>query len=95
MKIVFLSNFLNHHQLQLCHSFVELTQNNFYFVATEPTPKERLELGYYDMNEKYHFVIPAYKGNDEYNKTKQIVISADVAIIRSAPEELITERIPC
>ena len=93
MKIVFVSNFLNHHQLPLCLEFEKKTEENFKFIATEPVPEERLSLGYHDLNEKYDFVICTYKSEDEKAKAKQACLDADVVILGSAPYEFVKERI--
>lgn len=93
MKIVFVSNFLNHHQLPFC---LEMQKNNnieYYFVATEEIPEERIKLGYDNMNSKYSFVIEAYKGKAEKEQAKKIINESDIVIIGSAPEEYIEERI--
>ena len=93
MIIVFYSNFLNHHQLQLCKELQRLTNNNFYFIATQPTPKDRLELGYRDMNKEYPFVLTTYDSEDNRKKAFQLSIISDVVIHGSAPEEYIQKRI--
>lgn len=74
MKIVFVTNFLNHHQLPLCEEF--LKYGDFKFVAMQKIPQNRLDMGYLDMNEQYPFVVKAYNGED----CKKIVDEADIVI---------------
>ena len=92
MKIIFLSNFLNHHQLPLCKAFIE---NNieFYFIATTHVPKSRLVLGYADMNHAYDFVICAYENAENHQKALDLCRTADVVITGSAPDCYIKERL--
>ena len=92
MKIVFVSNFLNHHQLPLCKAFIE---NNieFYFIATTHVPKSRLVLGYADMNHTYDFVICAYENAENHQKALDLCRTADVVITGSAPDCYIKERL--
>lgn len=90
MQVAFFSNFLNHHQLPFCLKMNELTNGNFYFVATERTPKDRLDFGYEDMNEKYPFVVKAYE-NDE--KALELVRTSDLMLIGSAPKIYAKERL--
>ena len=92
MKIIFLSNFLNHHQLPLCKAFIE---NNieFYFIATTHVPKSRLVLGYADMNHTYDFVICAYENAENHQKALDLCRTADVVITGSAPDCYIKERL--
>jgi len=81
MKIVFVSNFMNHHQLELCKKLYELTGGNLVFGACTPVPKERLDMGYHDMNKQYDFVLCAYESEENQAKLFQLVEEADVLII--------------
>lgn len=86
MKIAFFSNFLNHHQLPLCEAFLSAVgEENFRFVATMSITKERLELGYLDMNEMYSFVVKEYLGGDEKIKAEKLALESDVMIFGAAP----------
>lgn len=89
--IVFASNFMNHHQFSLCKALYKLKNGNFVFIATEPIPEERLNLGYEDMND-LDFVIKAYSNDEEAEHAKKICQKADVLIIGSAPESYISIR---
>ena len=46
MKITFVSNYLNHHQIPFCEKLIELTNNDFTFVAMEPMAEERKKMGW-------------------------------------------------
>lgn len=89
--IVFASNFMNHHQLSLCKALYKLKNGNFVFIATEPIPEERLNLGYEDLND-LNFVIKAYYNEEEAEYAKKLCQKADVLIIGSAPESYISIR---
>lgn len=92
MKVVFCSNFLNHHQLPFCKAF--LAQGvEFHFIATTPIPQERLDLGYADMNRLYDFVVRTYESNDEANRAQMLVDEADIVILGSAPYQLVKKRL--
>jgi len=93
MKITFYSNFLNHHQLPFCLSMYEKLGDDFKFVATEKVPKERLDLGYHDMNKEYPFVITTYDSNENKQIAECMSIDSDVIIIGSAPEKYAIERL--
>ncbi len=81
MKITFVSNYLNHHQLPFCLKLAELTNGGFTFVAMTPVPHERLRLGYHNMNEGYDFVIRAYESNEKMERGKAAALDADVLLI--------------
>jgi len=87
MKLVFVSNFLNHHQIELCNELHKELGDNFHFVATEDLPEERKILGYEEMNEKYPFVIQSYLNDSQFNKAKTLIEEAEAVIIGSAANE--------
>lgn len=85
MKIVFVSNFLNHHQLPLCNAFQTNKNVEFTFIATKPIPDERIRLGYSDMNRDYNFVLCAYSSKNTLKSAKEQCENCDLLIIGSAP----------
>ena len=93
MKIVFFSNFLNHHQLPLCLELAKRCNNESTFVATEKIPQERLDMQYEDMNDEYSFVLRSYESEEANNKALCLAEEADIAIIGSAPEYFIEKRL--
>lgn len=96
MTIVFISNFLNHHQLPLCLELMKIIGNeNFCFIACEQIHAERRQMGYEDMNQKYSFVLRAYESEENYRKALQLTESSDVAIIGSANGVFARTRAKC
>lgn len=93
MKVTFFSNFLNHHQLPFCVAMDKLTNHNFTFVATAQIPKERLQMGYADINEKYPFALTTYGDREKKKKALQLGKESDLVIIGAAPECYIWERV--
>ncbi len=92
MKIVFISNFLNHHQLPVCEALFRLTDGQFRFVANMPINEERLALGYEDMNRK-DFVIRAYEDATQVAEAIKWCLESDVMIFGSAPDKYANLRI--
>lgn len=43
---VFVSNYLNHHQIPFCNAMYELCKGSFVFVQTEPVEEERIRMGW-------------------------------------------------
>ena len=93
MKIVFVSNFLNHHQLPFCLAMKNTEGIDFWFVANQRTPNFRVAFGYEDMNAKYDFVIRTYEGVAENTLAKFLCEEADVVIIGSASDSYIKNRL--
>ncbi len=93
MKLVFLSNFLNHHQLPFCQEMYARFGKDFIFVQTEPVNEERLNMGYAEMSGKYPYLLCPYLGEHEKKKVSKAVAEADFVMIGSAPESYIKQRL--
>ena len=92
MKIAFISNYLNHHQYPFCRELMKQEDVEFRFIATMPIRKERLELGYRDMNQE-PFVVRTYESSESERTAERICRDSDVVIIGSAPEKYARIRI--
>jgi glycosyltransferase involved in cell wall biosynthesis len=93
MKVVFLSNFLNHHQVPFSNNMYDALGDGYKFVQTEPVNEERLNMGYEDMEGKYPYILCPYKSEEESENTKRLVDEADFVITGSAPEFYIKNRL--
>lgn len=91
MKIVFVSNFMNHHQLELSLQFVKMA--DFCFVATVPFNQKEVSIGYKDMNKDYDFVLCSYESSKAYAEAINRINDADVVIFGSCPFEMVKNRI--
>lgn len=91
LKIVFISNYFNHHQKYLSKELDDLTKGNYYFIETEPMESERLNMGW-GVNEKPCYVKQNYTNEKSKSECQSLINNADVVIIGSAPEYLIEER---
>ena len=85
MKIVFLSNFFNHHQKPFSDELYRLN-SDYFFIETSPIPIEQKAMGY-EIGD-----IPTYVLNFSNDKDLciKLINNADVLIIGSAPEKLIS-----
>jgi len=90
MKVAFVSNFLNHHQLSLCTELRKRCEQ-FWFIATEEIPEERQKLGYADMSGK-DFVVRYNENDSERNRAESIIKDSDIVIFGSCPSSLIELR---
>ena len=88
MLIVFASNYLNHHQLPLAMAFYNMENVEYHFLAFEPTPLDRIKLGYEEMNDKYDFVIKAYESDENYKKAIELIKKADIFISGQSDEHI-------
>lgn len=93
MKVIFISNFLTHHQLPFCLEMVERYGDDFKFISTIKIFEERLKLGYKDLDYDYDFVVRAYESEEEYNKVLKLTLESDIVIMGSTSDIYLQERL--
>ena len=93
MNFVFVSNYLNHHQIPFCLEMNRLTEGNFTFIATEPMEEERLKMGYKEANSIFDFVLRTYESEENKQKALKLCYNCDVLMYGSAPDEYFKARV--
>ena len=88
MKIVFLSNYFNHHQKPFSDEMYKLIGDDYTFVETSQMPEFRKLLGYGNIAYP-NYVVKFSEYNEKFQK---IVDDADVVIFGSAPEFMLKAR---
>lgn len=83
MKIVFVSNFLNHHQIPLCEEIISKV-DDFYFIATDNGGSQG-----YQKTETRDYLID-YK--TEKSRAESEIMSADAVIFGAGPDSLVELR---
>lgn len=92
MKITFVSNFSNHHQIPFCEALEAMQDIDFCFIATEKVSQERIALGYLsDFSSKTYY--KEINNNISEKQAEEICFESDVVIIGSAPESYVKRRI--
>lgn len=89
MKLVFLSNYYNHHQAPICEKWCIQTNNDFYFVETELFSQERKKLGWEICQQPF---VVQYKSENDGN-ISELINQADVVIWGNAPECLVKKQL--
>lgn len=89
MKIVYLSNFFNHHQKPFADVLYQCTNHQFWFVETQSMPDSYKKTGYTEYKEPY---VLRYS-DDEKEGIDQLILDADAVIIGQAPVSMIKKRI--
>lgn len=92
MKIVFVSNYFNHHQKPFCEAMYKRFGADFVFIATSVMGTARKKLGY-SQNDIPSYVLLSYLDEQHTKEAKNIINDATVAIYGSAPNGLLMERI--
>lgn len=92
MKLVFVTNLVQHHQIPLADEFYKIFGNGYKYVSTERLPEWLAKSGY-DPSIDRPYIIRAYENEAEKRMAMHLANDADVVIIGSAPEEYVRERI--
>ena len=86
MRIIFFSNYINHHQIPLSNALYAHLGNEFTFVATRPIDRERLELGWSNGN-NFPYVLAAYDSPENKKKAIQLAKESDIVVAGSSSEK--------
>lgn len=92
MKIVFVSNYFNHHQKPFCDEMYQKLGADFTFISTTEMREERKKLGY-SMEWLPAYVLLSHESEQKYSDALKLINEADVVIAGSAPNRMLTERI--
>lgn len=79
MKVVFVSNYYNHHQDPFSKAMTNMTHGAYHFIATEEMEAERRQMGW-NCGTLPAYVICAYESENALTKAKMLIKEADVVI---------------
>lgn len=77
MKVVFISNYINHHQIPFCESMYKRLGKDFIFIETQPMEGERRAMGWEVDVESLPYVKCMY---DSYDECMKLCMEADALI---------------
>ena len=92
MKIVFVSNYFNHHQKPLCDSLYNTKDIIFHFVSTSFMREERKKMGYNTIDVP-NYVIHGESSESDLEKAQKMIDEADAVICGLPPRALLKSRI--
>lgn len=92
MKLIFITNYVHHHQIPLADEFYRILGDGYKYVATDALP-EWLIKGGYDPSISRSYIIRAYENEEKKQRAMRLANDADVVIIGSAPEGYVEDRI--
>lgn len=93
MKIVFCSNYMNHHQLYLSRALAALPDTDYTFIASEPMEGDRLQGGWQDMNTAAPWIVRAYESKVQFRKAMKLIGEADLVVAGSCPMKWLRRRV--
>ena len=91
MKIVFVTNYYNHHQSHLAKAFYNLVGDDYSFVETSSIGVERIKLGW--GGEERPSYVKQMNVKENAAECQAIIDDADVVIHGSAPYKLLENRL--
>lgn len=77
MKLVFISNYINHHQIPFCNELYKKLAKDFVFIQSEPMEEERLSMGWGSSVKDIPYVKCLYECEDE---CRQLIMDCDVLL---------------
>lgn len=92
MRIVFVSNYFNHHQAPFAREMDQLTDHQFFFIETTPMEAERKNMGW-GQTGKPAYVLQTYSNRDTLRRCRKLILEADAVIWGSCPFRLIKPRL--
>ena len=90
MKVIFISNFMNHHQRPLC-DYLYANCEEFRFVCMEKMPEQTQKFGYDDLS-KLPYVVQYEEKTAVAEEINRLVDEADVAILGALSEPYLHRR---
>ncbi len=87
MTIIFVSNYINHHQIPFCEEMILLcgANNQFFFIETEEMESDRKQMGW--DNSKPGYVLCAYESEEMNKKCRQLIFESEVVIFGGCENE--------
>lgn len=82
MKIVFVSNYINHHQIPFCRALINAVgpEGEFVFIQTEKMEAERVAMGW-NADSLPEFVLCSHADDASHEKALDLIMKADAALI--------------
>ena len=93
-KVVFVSNFMNAHQLFLSNSFQKFFGDNYVFIETDRLSEERIRMKFDSLYDKSSsIIISTFNNKRNEDKALDLINDADFVIFGSAPSKFLYSRL--
>lgn len=84
MKVTFVSNYINHHQIPFCEAMVRELGEDFCFIQTQPMEEERVRMGWSADLNSLSYVCLFYEQED---KCRKLIMESDVVLFGGVDDE--------
>ena len=88
MKLTFVSNYINHHQIPLSNVLYEKLGDDYAFIQTEPMEEERIKLGWDNDFDSIPYLKKYYENGLE---CKKLIMESDIVVFGGCEDESIIE----
>lgn len=82
-SVVFVSNYINHHQIPFCNALTKILQGSFTFLQTEPMEEERVRMGWHE-EERPSYVKCFY---EEEALCRRLIEDCDILLFGGTDDE--------
>lgn len=93
MKIIFISNYFNHHQQPFSDAMYKRLGDDYIFLAAAKVEQERINMGWKASGFPFYVKQINYNNSDDLIKWSEIVAGADVVIGSAFYYKLLTKRV--
>lgn len=80
---IFVSNYLNHHQIPFCNAMYELCKGSYVFVQTEPVEEERIQMGWAEKVQQPYLKLYY----EEEEECKRLISEAQIVMFGGCEDE--------
>lgn len=84
MKVTFISNYINHHQIPLANELYAYLGNEYHFIQTEPMEEDRVQMGWGAEVQSIPYLLYFY---EQPEKCRQLVLESDVVVFGGVEDE--------
>lgn len=83
IRMAFVSNYINHHQIPFCNAMHRLLEGNFVFVQTEAMEAERVQMGWHEAERPAY--VRCFYEEEEY--CRRLIMDCDIVLFGGTDEE--------
>ncbi len=96
IKVTFVSNFINHHQIPFCDEMYKRLKDNFAFIQVQPMDENRINMGWDADTDSLPYL---HKEYEEEDRSRELIADCDLLLLGwtglkkgEGPERVIADR---
>ncbi|MDE6063414.1 MAG: glycosyltransferase family 4 protein, partial [Lachnospiraceae bacterium] len=84
MKVTFVSNYINHHQVPFCEAMYRRLGGDYHFIQTQPMEEERIRMGWGENLDELPYLLLYYEKEEE---CRRLIAESDVVLFGGVEDE--------